>query len=205
MRAARRLDARRRHGLKAQGPAPAAGGVRAVAGANGGPDSRSRPWSTCGRVVSRVEARPVLEHRTWRGAATASRGYESAYYEEPTMALQVFSPAAYARRPVDMIPPDEALAADVAWLDDCLVAATPTRDDRLRPPLRRRSPVRPRLCGAVACAALCVSLPAQAVVLRWDASPGAAGYRLHYGQASAAYTQTLEVGPAIQAAVGSLT
>jgi hypothetical protein len=58
-------------------------------------------------VARRVEARPVREHRTWRGAANASRGYERTYYEEQTMVWQVLSPAADARGPMDVIPPDE--------------------------------------------------------------------------------------------------
>jgi hypothetical protein len=73
----------------------------------------------------------VLEHRTWRGAAHTSRGYEIAYDEEQTMASQVFSPAAYALSPMDVIPPDDDRDADVTWLEDCRTAATPDRDDIL--------------------------------------------------------------------------
>src|SRR5262245_8017973 len=55
--------------------------ARASAGASGGLACRSRRWAPYGRVVaSRGEARPVLAHRTWRGAAHASRGYERAEY-----------------------------------------------------------------------------------------------------------------------------
>jgi len=63
--------------------------ARASAGASGGPARLSRRWAPYGRVVaSRGEARPVLAHRTWRGAAHASRGYEIAYDGVHTRCVQ---------------------------------------------------------------------------------------------------------------------
>jgi hypothetical protein len=47
------------------------------------------------------------------------------------MESQVFSPAAYALSPMDVIPPDDDIDADVAWLEDCRVASTRHRDDIL--------------------------------------------------------------------------
>jgi hypothetical protein len=47
------------------------------------------------------------------------------------MESQVFSPAAYALSPMDLIPPDDDRDADVAWLEYCRVASTLNRDDSL--------------------------------------------------------------------------
>jgi Malectin domain len=42
------------------------------------------------------------------------------------------------------------------------------------------------------------------LTVAWDAVPGAAGYRLHYGDASRHYTATVDVGPTTMAALSDL-
>jgi chitinase len=46
---------------------------------------------------------------------------------------------------------------------------------------------------------------ADAIMLAWDASEHAVGYRLHYGELSRAYDTTLEIGSPTQASVSGLT
>jgi hypothetical protein len=45
---------------------------------------------------------------------------------------------------------------------------------------------------------------ADAIMLAWNPSARAVGYRLHYGERSQAYDTTLEIGSPTQAAVGGL-
>jgi hypothetical protein len=62
-----------------------------------------------------------------------------------------------------------------------------------------------RVIGALLWAVLGLSLPAEAVMLAWDASPGAQGYALHYGESPGLYHTSLDTGPATQASVSGLT
>jgi chitinase len=70
------------------------------------------------------------------------------------------------------------------------------------PPDRRRGRVR---TWRVASMLLLLWLSAtDAIMLAWNPSASAVGYRLHYGEQSQAYDTTLEIGSPTQAAVGGL-
>jgi Bacterial Ig domain len=52
---------------------------------------------------------------------------------------------------------------------------------------------------------LLLAAPALAISLAWNASTGAIGYRVYYGQVSQTYETSVDAGPALQASIGGLT